>query len=103
MELSEEISRTYGMQQAFSHQVAESTLRLVGSEGLEEAEDLRQHRMTLWAVWAGDSQIRLRRSWETTENAKTMCLLNFYQRIQSSLREHMLGGSRGQIQHHIGT
>ena len=74
MEISEEISRTYGMQQASSHQVAESTLRLVGSEGLEEAEGLRQHRMTLWAVWAGDSQIRLRRSWETTENAKTMSL-----------------------------
>lgn len=38
-----------GMQHASSHQVAESTLRLVGSEGLEEAEDLRQreHRMTL--------------------------------------------------------
>jgi hypothetical protein len=51
------------MQQASSHQVAESTLRLVGSEGLEEAEDLRQrqHRMTLWGVWAGGDQNDLRR------------------------------------------
>ena len=51
------------MQQASSHQVAESTLRLVGSEGLEEAEDLRQrqHRMTLRGVWAGGDQNDLRR------------------------------------------
>lgn len=46
-----EISQKCGMQQASAHQVAESTLRLVGSEGLEEGEDLRQrqHRMLLWA------------------------------------------------------
>ena len=38
------------VRKASSHQGAESTLRLVGSEGLEEAEDLKQRLPQLRVV-----------------------------------------------------